>query len=51
MQQLKLVFNIDIESCECRKGQVKIIVEALNRCIEERVSHHRGDRENFDPPE
>jgi hypothetical protein len=34
MQRLKRVFNIDIETCERCAGQVKIIVEASNRCIE-----------------
>ena len=46
MQRLKRVFNIDIETCERCKGQVKIIFEASNRCIEERVSHHRTNRED-----
>jgi hypothetical protein len=35
MQRLKRVFNIDIETCERCAGQVKIIVEASNRCIED----------------
>jgi hypothetical protein len=42
MQRLKRVFNIDIETCARCAGQVKIIVEASNRCIEERVSHQRS---------
>ena len=37
MQRLKRVFNIDIETCERCAGQVKIIVEASNRCIEDPV--------------
>ena len=41
MQRLKRVFNIDIETCERCSGQVKIIA-----CIEERVSHHRANRED-----
>jgi hypothetical protein len=35
MQRLKRVFNIDIETCEPCAGQVKIIVETSNRCIED----------------
>jgi hypothetical protein len=35
MQRLKRVFNIDIETCERCAGQVKIIVETSNRCIED----------------
>ena len=46
LQRLKRVFNIDIETCERCAGQVKIIAEASDRCIEERVSHHRGNRED-----
>jgi hypothetical protein len=34
MQRLKRVFNIEIEICDRCTGQVKIIVEASNRCIE-----------------
>jgi hypothetical protein len=35
-----------IETFERCVGQVMIIVETSNRCIEELVSHHRGHREN-----
>jgi hypothetical protein len=44
------VFNIDIETCERCAGQVKIIVEASNRCIEgpaviERILAHLKGKE------
>jgi hypothetical protein len=35
--------DIVITLCERCAGQVKIIVEAPNRCIEERVSQRRTD--------
>jgi DNA-binding transcriptional regulator YbjK len=50
MQRLKRVFNIDFETCERCAGQVKIIVEASNRCIEdtaviERILSHLKGKE------
>ncbi len=36
-QRLKRVFNIDIETFNQCGGKVKVIVDASNRCIEERV--------------
>ena len=50
MQRLKRVFNIDIETYERSAGQVKIIVEASNRCIEdpaviERILAHLKGKE------
>ena len=47
---MKRVFNIDTETCKRCKGQVKIIVEASNRCIEdpaviERILAHLKDKE------
>ena len=37
IQRLKWNFSIDIKTCKLGAGQVKIIVEATSRCIEEPV--------------
>jgi hypothetical protein len=48
-QYCSRTLNIDTETCERCAGQVKIIVETSNRCIEdpaviERILAHMNDR-------
>jgi hypothetical protein len=61
MQRLKRVFNWAASGSIRRRPHRDLRAvrgavqdhrrEASNRCIEERVSHHRGDRENPGSPE
>jgi len=50
MQRLKRVFNIDIETCERCKGQVKIIACIEDPAIIERIlAHLNGKARSTDP--
>jgi hypothetical protein len=50
MQRLKRVFNIDIETCERCKGQVKIIACIEDPAIIERIlAHLNGKAHSTDP--
>ena len=50
MQRLKRVFNIDIETCERCKGQVKIIACIEDPAVIERIlSHLKGKEPSVEP--